>query len=55
MERRDFLKLASMAGLGVVVAGPLAGRANAADPYTGLLYLFIHASGGWDPTSFCVP
>jgi hypothetical protein len=55
MERRDFLKLASMAGLGVVVAGPFAGRAAAADPYTGSLFLFIHAGGGWDPTSFCDP
>jgi hypothetical protein len=55
MERRDFLKLASMAGLGVVVAGPLAGRASAADPYTGKLFLFVHAGGGWDPTSFCDP
>jgi len=55
MERRDFLKLASMAGLGVVVAGPLAGNAAAADPYTGKLFLFIHAGGGWDPTSFCDP
>lgn len=55
MERRDFLKLASMAGLGVAFAGPLAGRASAADPYTGKLFLFIHASGGWDPTSFCDP
>lgn len=55
MERRDFLKLASMAGLGVVVGGPLAGRAAAADPYQGPLWIFIHAGGGWDPTSFCDP
>ena len=54
MERRDFLKLASMAGLGVAVGGAFSGRA-AADPYTGKLFLFIHAGGGWDPTSFCDP
>lgn len=56
MERRDFLKLASMAGLGVVAGSPLLGReASAAEPYTGKLWLFIHAGGGWDPTSFCDP
>lgn len=55
MERRDFLRLASMAGLGVVVAGPFAGQASAATPYTGKLFLFVHADGGWDPTSFCDP
>jgi hypothetical protein len=55
MERRDFLKLASMAGLGVVAAGPLAGSAKAAEPYTGPLWIFVHAGGGWDPTSFCDP
>jgi hypothetical protein len=44
-----------MAGLGVVVAGPLAGRASAGEPYTGNLWAFTHAGGGWDPTSFCDP
>jgi hypothetical protein len=55
MERRDFLKLASMAGLGVVAGGSLAGHAAAADPYTGPLWIFVHAGGGWDPTHFCDP
>jgi hypothetical protein len=55
MERRDFIKLASMAGLGVVVAGPLTGRSWAAGEYTGRLWILIHAGGGWDPTSFCDP
>ncbi|WP_437738635.1 DUF1501 domain-containing protein [Sorangium sp. So ce1335] len=55
MERRDFLKLASMAGLGVVAAGGLSRDAAAAGPYSGPLWIHIHASGGWDPTSLCDP
>ncbi|WP_437643256.1 DUF1501 domain-containing protein [Sorangium sp. So ce362] len=55
MERRDFLKLASMAGLGVVAAGSLSRDAAAAGPYTGPLWVHLHASGGWDPTSLCDP
>jgi hypothetical protein len=56
MDRRDFLKIASTAGLGVAAANlPFSGRADAAGPYTGTLYVTIHASGGWDVTSFCDP
>ncbi|WP_437805254.1 DUF1501 domain-containing protein [Sorangium sp. So ce1078] len=55
MERRDFLKLASMAGLGVVAAGSLSRDAAAAGPYSGPLFVHVHASGGWDPTSLCDP
>ncbi len=56
MNRRDFMKLAGATGL--VLASPLPGReANAQDnpDYTGSLYLFVGASGGWDPTYFCDP
>jgi uncharacterized protein (DUF1501 family) len=55
MERRDFLKLASMAGLGVVAGGLPFGRDARAEAYTGPLWVMIHAGGGWDPTSFCDP
>lgn len=56
MDRRDFLKITSMAGLGVAAASlPLASRAGASEPYTGTLYVTMHASGGWDVTSFCDP
>jgi hypothetical protein len=55
MERRDFLKLASMAGLGVVAAGSLSRDATAADPYTGPLFIMVNAGGGWDPTYLCDP
>jgi len=56
MERRDFLKLASMTGL-AVIAGSSATRGARADAtqYTGPLWLFLHTSGGWDVTSICDP
>jgi len=62
MDRRSFLKLASVAGLGVV--GPTAfgennsliskGRTSYA-PYEGNFWIFVNLGGGWDPTSFCDP
>jgi hypothetical protein len=53
MDRRDFLKLAGWAGLSLgFPAIPL--RASAA-PYAGPLWIMVHASGGWDPTSLCDP
>jgi hypothetical protein len=54
MERRDFLKLASLAGLSVVSGGMVA-KANAFDPKSQTLWLMINASGGWDPTSLIDP
>ncbi|HET6582686.1 MAG TPA: DUF1501 domain-containing protein [Nannocystaceae bacterium] len=61
MDRRDFLKIASCAGLTVAAptafGGPgLAGKPRKSyDPYSGLLFISINASGGWDPTSLCDP
>jgi uncharacterized protein (DUF1501 family) len=56
MNRRDFLKLASMAGLGVVAGGiPFLKSARADATYQGPLWIMLHASGGWDPTSLCDP
>lgn len=56
MDRRDFLKLTSMAGLGVAAANmPFASKAGAGEPYKGTLWVTLHASGGWDVTSFCDP
>jgi uncharacterized protein (DUF1501 family) len=55
MDRRDFLKIASTAGLGVAAAGlPFASDAAAA-PYEGTFWVTINAGGGWDVTSFCDP
>jgi len=62
MDRRSFIKLASVAGIGVV--GPtafgennslLGGTGRSYAPYDGLYYISVNAGGGWDPTSFCDP
>ncbi|MEZ4463547.1 MAG: twin-arginine translocation signal domain-containing protein [bacterium] len=50
-DRRDFLKLAGMAGLAVVTPRGAA-RAQTADDR---FWVFVHANGGWDPTSLCDP
>lgn len=51
MNRRSFMQV--MAGVGAVTGFrvPLANAAN----YRGKLFVFVQASGGWDPTSFCDP
>ena len=54
MNRREFLKLAGLAGLGVVTL-PSALASAQDELYGGPLYLVVHASGGWDPTSLCDP
>lgn len=54
MDRRDFIKLASYAGLALSFPG-LPRRAAADTPYDGPLWVMVHASGGWDPTSLCDP
>lgn len=56
MNRRDFLALASTAGLGVVAGTvPFLGRARAGETYGGPFWILVHAGGGWDPTSLCDP
>lgn len=56
-DRRDFLKMASLTGLGVVAGGALSGDADAASSfnYDGPLWLQLHLGGGWDPTSAVDP
>jgi hypothetical protein len=58
MDRRDFLKLAGLAGLSLVTPlGALTGkaRAQAGGDYDGPLWVLVNAAGGWDPTSLCDP
>jgi Protein of unknown function (DUF1501) len=61
MDRRDFLKIASAAGLSVVSPVVYGERGlkepprNSFAPYEGTLFLFINAGGGWDVTSLCDP
>ncbi len=55
MERRDFLKLASMTGLAVAAGGAYGEAASADAPYDGPLWLCLHLGGGWDVTSVTDP
>lgn len=52
MLRRDFLKYTSVITAALLL--PLQANAES-NTYTGPLWIFIQASGGWDPTSFCDP
>lgn len=67
MDRRRFLELASITGLGLAGA-PLLGRADSdraapprssaapgEDDYDGPLFVMVQAHGGWDPTLLCDP
>ncbi len=57
-DRRDFLKLCGLAGLGVAVPlrFPLPSRAAALnEPYPGPYYVVFNASGGWDTTYLMDP
>lgn len=57
-DRRNFLKLCGLAGLGVAVPlrFPLPTRAEAPnEPYDGPYYVVLNASGGWDTTYLMDP
>jgi len=55
MKRRTFIQAAAAAGLSVIV--PRAIKTAEADTasYGGPFFVFLNASGGWDPTSMCDP
>lgn len=62
MDRRQFLSLASLAGLAVASTdafgkpGTLGtGKTPLYEAYKGPLYIMVNAGGGWDPTSLCDP
>ena len=59
MDRRDFLKIASASGLACVLPSGLRLTRAQAQPsgfgYDGTYWIFLHAGGGWDPTSLCDP
>ncbi|MEM8606229.1 MAG: DUF1501 domain-containing protein [Myxococcota bacterium] len=59
MDRRDFLRVASWAGLSCVLPAtvdPLSATAQTASAgYDGTYWIFMHAGGGWDPTHLCDP
>ena len=52
MNRRTFLK--GLLVVGAVVPGFRLPLVHAGD-YSGKLFVFVQADGGWDPTSFCDP
>lgn len=53
-DRRGFLKALGLGVAGLSLGWPLAdARAQAA--WNGRFFLYVHAGGGWDPTSFCDP
>ena len=51
--RREFLR-GLLASGGIAAGGFWLPLAHGAD-YTGRLFVFVQADGGWDPTSFCDP
>lgn len=53
--RRDFLKLCSLAGLGVAVPRSLRASEKETPPYEGPYYVVFNASGGWDTTYLMDP
>lgn len=53
MNRRDFMRMAAFAGLSL--ATPLRALGKGATPDDKLLWVLVHAGGGWDPTSLCDP
>lgn len=53
MKRREFLKLTS--ALGFAAISPLTIRSARAEAYTGLVFINVIASGGWDVATFCDP
>jgi hypothetical protein len=61
MNRREFFKLASLAGLTVIPNLSIANPGGYAGPpalpaaYEGAFWIFVNAGGGWDPTLLCDP
>ena len=55
MNRRDFLKLSALSGVGLGL--PLLPKPVMAstEPFAGPYVIMVNAIGGWDPTSFCDP
>ena len=65
MDRRQFLSLASLAGLAVASTDAFgrpgrpeavgSGKTPSYAAYKGPLYIMVNCGGGWDPTSLCDP
>lgn len=58
MDRRDFLKACTLAGVSFAVPFGMnrkEARAASQFQYTGPLWIMLNANGGWDPTDLCDP
>jgi len=60
VDRRDFIRIASWAGLTCVLPSALdplrsSAQSVSGSAYTGTYWIFMHAGGGWDPTHLCDP
>jgi uncharacterized protein (DUF1501 family) len=59
MDRRDFLRLAALAGVAVYASGGRGASAGPLEadlsPYQGPFWVSIHVPGGWDPALLCDP
>lgn len=55
MNRRDVLKLLSLAGLAAISPVGISGVSAAEPKYTGPYWIMLNAGGGWDPTMVCDP
>ena len=53
MRRRSVLK--GLLAIAAAAPGFRLPLVHAADGYSGKLFIFVQADGGWDPTSFCDP
>ncbi len=55
MNRRSFLQLAGLAGLGVVAPAAIGTSRADSGAYEGPFWLMVQATGGWDQTLLCDP
>jgi hypothetical protein len=55
MNRRDVIKLLSLAGLAAICPAGVSSVTAGETKYKGPYWIMINASGGWDPTIVCDP
>lgn len=55
MNRRDIVKLLSLAGLAAICPVGISSVSADEPKYKGPFWIMLNASGGWDPTIFCDP
>ncbi|MEE9386179.1 MAG: DUF1501 domain-containing protein [Nannocystaceae bacterium] len=55
MQRREFFKLAGLAGFSVIPAAGASFGQPATRKYNGRFFVLVNAGGGWDPTLLCDP